>query len=113
RGQARGAPRGDRRAPRRRAHGDRGLAREPRGDPRPGDGGQQGQARAPPRRGHDLDPGGALRRDAPGEGRTVAMSISVYVAARWETKDDAAKLRDGLAEFGIRCTSRWIDEGAS
>ena len=39
--------------------------------------------------------------------------ISVYVAARWETKDDAAKLRDALAERGIGCTSRWLEEEPS
>ncbi len=39
--------------------------------------------------------------------------ISVYIAARWETKDDAAKLRDELAKRGIGCTSRWLEEEPS
>ena len=39
--------------------------------------------------------------------------IICYVAARWETKDDADKLRDALAERGIGCTSRWLEEEPS
>lgn len=45
--------------------------------------------------------------------REEVLMISVYVAARWETKSDAARLRAALAERGIGCTSRWIDEGGS
>jgi hypothetical protein len=41
------------------------------------------------------------------------VTISVYVAARWENKPEAMKLRDALAKHGIGCTSRWLEEEPS
>lgn len=41
------------------------------------------------------------------------LDLEVYVAARWDTKAQAAELRDALAKHGIGCTSRWISEGPS
>jgi hypothetical protein len=41
------------------------------------------------------------------------MSVNIYLAARFETQSDAKRLRDALAEHGIGCTSRWLEEEPS
>src|SRR5579872_2722470 len=41
------------------------------------------------------------------------MTVSVYVAARFETIADARRVRDALLARGLGCTSRWLEEEPS